>query len=989
MKPSSTLLFLFLSFFWTASQAQTNNDCTIILGPDVTVCNNATFTLNPNGNPNGNYTWTGPAGLSCYNCPSPVVSGLTTGVYTFIGTIQTSQCTKSDTIKITVINGQQPKYSISDDKTICKGATVSLGGAPYPNTFYQWTSVPPGFISSQSNPIVTPAGTTEYFLIAFNASCPYVSVDSVLITVVNPPALDVQGDTAVCNGESVVLGATIPENGVSYSWTPNDGSLSSDTVANPVATPSQTTLYKLVATNSVCMEMRTVQVSVVNLDLSLNTGDTAHVCRGSSLLVKATLNPPGGVVGWSPLTDLQVNPGGLSATASPSSSMLYTATVTVPGCTRVRSVWVAVDSLPENLSIHPSDTTVCAGAEVFLRSAPYNAAGFPDMTFRWFPPQGQVTPDSLYGIIVKPAATTDYLRVTTNGVCVDSAQAKVQVIVPPDLHVEPADTLICIGGSVQLKAVYSPGIFNIQWLPDTSLSCLLCENPVATPSDTTTYTVSGTYQGCPASASATVLVKKLPIIQFPADLQLCLGESLTLNEIVDTSATYNWTSSDPNFTPTNNPQPVITPAQTATYFVQADNGCQSQGQVTVGVTGATLEASNDTTICKNFSATLTASGSVPGTYEWSSGQSGQSVLVTPAQTTTYTVTYTYADNCKLTEEVTVTLSGIGPEIAFPNDVELCPGENITLNTASTPGATYSWTSSPAGFTSSDAMPLVAPGQTTKYTVTATLGDCKITKDVNVIVYNATLALPDDITICRGEKVGITANGSLSGTYLWSSGDSTATIEVSPANNTTYDLVYIYGDGCTLDDAVKVTVKDNFSLKIVSDPDTNRINLGDPLSLMGIVSPSQNISAFQFQWLENGTKNVGNTDAIQLVPSTSDSTITYDLIAVSPNGCTQQVQAKFAIVQPLVVVPNAFTPNNDGVNDIFRMKVIEGSAIVNSMEVFDRWGKKVFESKDPQPVWDGKSEGKDAPSDVYVYIIRWQRGDGALQPPLIGDVSLLR
>ncbi len=332
--------------------------------------------------------------------------------------------------------------------------------------------------------------------------------------------LNVQGDTAICNGESVVLGHSVPENGVTYVWTPNDGSLSSDTVANPVATPSQTTLYKLVATKSVCMEMRTVQVSVVNLDLSLSTGDTAHVCRGSSLLIQATLNPPGGVVNWSPLFDLQVNPGGLSAVASPSSSILYTAMVTVPGCTRVRSVFVAVDSLPEDLSIHPSDTTVCAGAEVYLSSGAYNTMDFPDMAFRWFPPQGQVTPDSLYGIIVKQNATATYLRVTTNGVCVDSAKATVHVKLPPDLHIEPGDTLICIGNSVQLKAVYAPGITNIQWSPSTSLSCLQCNDPLATPSGTTTYTVSGEYQGCPASASITVSVKNLPTIQFPSDLNI-------------------------------------------------------------------------------------------------------------------------------------------------------------------------------------------------------------------------------------------------------------------------------------------------------------------------------------------------------------------------------------------------------------------------------------------------------------------------------------
>ncbi len=989
MRPSFTLLSTLLFFIWTASQAQTNNDCIISLGPDVTVCNNATFSLNPNGNPNGNYTWTGPAGLSCYNCPSPVVSGLTTGIYTFIGTIQTPQCTKSDTIKITVIPGQQPKYTIIDDKDICKGTTLSLGGAPYPSTFYQWTSEPPGYLSSQSNPIVTPTGTTQYFLIAFNTSCPFVSIDSVLITVVDPPVLDIQGDTAICNGESVTLGYSIPENGVSYVWTPNDGSLSSDTVANPVATPLQTTLYKLVATKSVCMEMRTVQVSVVNLNLTLSTGDTTHICQGASATIQATVDPPGGVISWSPLDDLQVNPGGLSAIASPASATLYSATVKVPGCIRTRSVYVVVDSLPADLHIFPGDTTICNGSQVLLNSNAYDSLAYPDITFQWFPSQGLVTTDSLYSVTVQPGATTTYLRVTSNGACVDSTTAIVRVTTPPDLHVEPGDTLVCIGKSVALKAVYSPGVTDILWSPPASLSCTQCDNTVATPSSTTTYTVSGNYKGCPVSASSIVSVKNLPIIQFPTDVQLCLGESLVLNEVADTG-TYTWTSSDPNFTPTNNPQPTITPTQTATYFVQADNGCQNQGQVTVSVTSATLEASQDTTICKNFSATLTASGSVPGMFEWSTGQTGQAILVTPAQTTTYTVTYTYANNCKLTDQVTVTLQGVGPEIVFPNDLELCPGESITLNTAAaTPGAVYSWTSSPQGFTSSLAKPSDTPNQTTKYTVTASLDDCKITKDVNVIVYNATLTLPPDVTICRGEEVSLAANGSLSGTYSWSSGDSTALINVSPSGTTTYDLLYTYGDGCTLEDMVKVTVKDNFSLKIVSDPDTNRINLGDPLSLMGIVSPSQNLSAFQFQWLENGTNTVGNTDAIDLVPSSNDSTITYDLIAISPNGCRQQVQAKFIIVLPLVVVPNAFTPNNDGVNDIFRMKILEGSAIVLSMEVYDRWGKKVFESKDPQPVWDGKSEGKDAPSDVYVYVIRWQRGDGALQPPLIGEVGLLR
>ena len=990
MRPTFTLFFLLLSTFWTGAHAQTNDECDIDLGPDVTVCNNATFTLNLNGNPDATYTWTGPAGLSCYNCPSPVVSGLTTGVYSFSATQQTAQCTKTDNITITVIAGQQPQYNIIDDKTICQGTSVMLGGPLIQGTFYQWTSAPPGLLSSSANPTVTPNVTTRYYVIAFNAGCPYVSLDSVLITVVHPPVLDVQTDTAICNGASVLLGHTDPEPGVVYAWTPNDGSLDSADIANPLATPLQTTQYKLVATKSVCMQMRTVQISIVNLDLSLSSGDSARICRGAELPIQATLTPSGGNVSWAPLDGLQIIGNGLNVIASPLSSTLYTATASVPGCKRDVGVYVTVDSIPANLAIQPSDTTICSGATVLLVSPAFQQADYPDISYQWFPPDGQLTPDSLYIMAVQPINTTTYFRVTTNGGCVDTASATVKVVEPPQISVVPQDTLICPGTSVQLNATYPFGIINLSWSPTQNLSCTQCDNPVATPSDSTIYTVTGQFQGCPVSASATVNIRPLPVIQFPDDKNICLGESVVLNEGFDPSATYNWTSTDPDFVPTSTPQPVVSPKQTTTYFVKADNGCVSDKQVTIVVSSATLAVSNDTSICKNFNANLIATGSAPGTYEWSDGQSGASVLVSPAQTTTYTVTYTYGDGCILTDNITVTIQGVGPAIEFPADNELCAGESVVLNSIDTPGATYSWVSNPPGFTSTEAVPpAVTPAQTTQYTITASLDNCTTTETVNIIVYNATLTLPPDITICRGEPLELVANGSLSGEYLWSTGDTTAIIEPMPTQNTTYELTYIYGDGCVLEDEVKVSVKDNFSLKIISDPDTNRVNVGDPLNLMGIIAPSQNLSGFQFQWLENGQTNIGNTESIDVAPSTNDSTITYTLIAVAPNGCTQQEQVIITVVQPLAIIPNAFTPNRDGVNDVFRLKLLQGAAVVLSMEIYDRWGKLVFESVDPAPEWDGNIDGKEAASDVYVYVIRWQRSDGALQPPKIGSIALLR
>ncbi|GAB4496777.1 MAG: hypothetical protein OHK0019_29100 [Saprospiraceae bacterium] len=963
----------------------------IELGPDVTVCNNATFTLNENGFQGGQYFWVGPAGLSCYNCPSPTVSGLTTGIYTFVATVFTPQCTVDDTIKITVVQGQQPQYSISNDKILCAGQTVNLGGPGFANTFYQWSSVPSGFISSNPNPAVTPLQTTKYYLVAVNTSCPFPSVDSVLMTVYQPPVLAVEGDTAICNGESVLLGTTIPEPGVTYAWTPDNGTLDDVAIPNPLATPLQTTVYQLTATNPGCVVNKFVQVTVVNFNLTLDK-DSVRVCKGTPVPIQATLNPPGGVVTWTPLVGLQVTPNGLSAVATPEEPTLYTASASVPGCVRKETVLVWVDSLPQNLGILPSDTTICQGTQVLLSSPVYEPAEYPIINFQWTPTLGQLTPDSLYNMVVQPDTTTIYTRITVSGACVDSAKAKVTVIEPAEMRVEPADTTICEGKSVALKVVYSPGVTDIEWMPASGLSCTTCDNPIATPSGTTTYTVMGEFQGCPVSASGVVKVRNLPLIQFPDDTQLCGGESVLLNQVFDPTATYNWTSTDPNFVPTTNPQPTVTQTiPSATYTVTANNGCPNSGQVTITVASATLMAAGDTTVCQNFPAKLTASGSLPGTYTWSTGQTGQVIEVKPGATTTYTVVYTYGDNCQLTDQVTVNVQGVGPDVIFPNDTELCPGENVTLNSANTPGATYVWTSTPPGFSFTGANPPPqSPNQSTKYNVTATLGNCTISTSVNIIVYNATLTVSEDQNLCAGETVTLTANGSLTGEYLWSTGQTTASITVAPNQTTTYDVIYTYGDGCTLEDAVKVTVVPNFTLSIAADPDTNRVNIGDPISLMGVVAPSQNLSNFQFQWLENGTENIGNTESIETTPSTNDSTIFYKLIVTSPAGCVQEAQINFTLVQPSVVVPNAFSPNGDAVNDVFRMRILEGSVIVLEMSIYNRWGEKVFSSTDANAAWDGKmSDGKDAPSDVYVYFIRWQRGDGALQPPKKGDVALLR
>lgn len=86
------------------------------------------------------------------------------------------------------------------------------------------------------------------------------------------------------------------------------------------------------------------------------------------------------------------------------------------------------------------------------------------------------------------------------------------------------------------------------------------------------------------------------------------------------------------------------------------------------------------------------------------------------------------------------------------------------------------------------------------------------------------------------------------------------------------------------------------------------------------------------------------------------------------------------------IPNAFTPNGDGKNDVFRVVRHEGAEVVSSLEIYDRWGEKVYENRGDS-FWDGTIDGKPAPSDVYVYIVKLTCGE--LIGKRVGDVTLLR
>lgn len=971
------------------------------LGPDPHVCLGASFMLNAHPIP-GDYSWTGSTDLNCNDCPSPVFTATQPGIHILSCTVTTPYCVFSDIIQVFVSSGQQPQLSILQDTTICQGTSLSLGGASSPGNTYSWTSNPPGFSSSLSNPMATPAGDITYYVQVTGSSCNTPRLDSVTVNVYDPPALSLISGATICLGDHVVLGNTVPQPGVTYTWSPDDGTLSNIHVANPVATPvtGGVHTYFVTASTPACSTTDQVTIAAVDVQLNLDVPDSVQLCKGNSLNINATVSPGSTNVTWSPVYNLQILSGGLHVVASPEHDVTYTARINASGCIRTREVAVHVDSLPPFLNIQPQDTTICSGAQVALLpppgDPPFNPADYPGLSFNWEPNAGQITPDGLPVLTVQPQDTTVYYRIAQNGACSDTTFARVNVVDAPMMAITPNDTTICQGSLIIFSAV-APGFDNLHWSPAGSLSCSDCLEPVAQPDSSTTYTLTGNYNGCTASQSVSVSVLPGPQYQFPNVTSECAGDVLTLNLSNDTTGTsYSWTSVPAmNIPQVAHPQVVFNGPGTNTvkFYLEAANGCTVFDSFSVTYTNVDLSLAAPDTLCPGIQTLLTASVSQGGgAYSWSTGGNMQAVYVAPTETTTYIVNYTL-NNCIFQDSAQIVVQGVTPAISFPDDATICPGDSILLNSAETPGAVYQWTSQPVlNIPQVGIPPPIQLSGTTNFMVTATLGQCTITKTLKVTVLTAMLNVTGDLVVCSGTPFTISATGSATGTYQWTPGGNEATFTdvLNTPQTVHYALLYTYGppgDECALTDTVTVVSNPGFNIKIVADPDS-AFNAGEEIMMDAVVQPSQNVNGFHFDWLENGKTPVGNTEQVTLKPETVDTTIEYVVYVTNASGCSDTAIIQFRVYQPLVRIPNAFTPNGDGANDAFGIVTVEGLANVESLEIYNRWGQRVYSSTDPKAAWDGTVEGKPASSDVYVYKVRWRGSDGALHVNK-GEITLLR
>lgn len=621
-------------------------------------------------------------------------------------------------------------------------------------------------------------------------------------TVTSSPIL-ISTDTTICPGDSVQLRTF---GGSSPQWSPADG-LSCSDCPNPVARPASTITYVLsVVTDAGCTAKKSVTVAVSTRDpITVVASPDTTICIGQS----ADLSASGASdYLWEPET-------GLSCTdcpdpiATPTTTTIYRVTGSTPSrCpdappnTDSRYVTVVVN--PYAVAEITGDTTICNGSYALL-----SASGGSD--YRWEPSEG-LSCSYCSSPVARPKQTTTYTVIVWSGDrCPDTASVTVSVRPEPRIDAEHNAT-ICEGESTQLQAT---GGVAYSWSPTTGLSCSDCPDPVASPTSTTTYTVTGIDSiGCSASATVTVNVSsRNPIVaEISGDPVICRGDSTQL--IASGGSSYSWRPAS-GLSCADCPFPVARPDSTTTYIVTVSGGaCTNSDSTSITIrvlSSPAVQIRGDSILCRGESTQLIADGGT--SYRWypTAGLSCSDCpdpTASPATTTAYTVVATSDAGCVDSASLTVVV-GAPPIVDAGPDQTTCGIAPVQLRASG--AVAYIWSPS-SGLGCSDCPdPIAMPESTTVYRVVGVdaFGCSAVDSVVVRVEPPVDVHAGRDTIICVGNPAILTAT-TTAGTVLWepSTGIDCPTCpitEARPTSSTTYIVTATDTLGCSSSDTVSVLI----------------------------------------------------------------------------------------------------------------------------------------------------------------------------------------
>ncbi len=784
-----------------------------------------------------NYQWFPEEGLSDPNIANPVATPLQSISYEVSVLNDDGSCLSKGTVFIEVseATNTQVVAHAGEDFTICGGQDAQLSASG--GTTYQW--IPSTGLSDPNiaNPIAVLDTTTIFTVLVSNGNeneCP--AKDQIEISVEEGVNLILdEGPHEICKGETIALNAS----GASkYSWSPEE-SLSDPNIANPVASPLENTVYILNASNQrgSCKVVADVAVNILDLNApEVQISNDQTICINQSIQLSAS---GGTSYSWSPIEGLD-NPNIANPIATPDTTTNYQVTVSnnEGKCSSIAQVNIQVNE-EGNSAISANagkDLTICKGQNIQLQ-----ASG--GTNYNWHPIEGLDNP-FIANPIAKVDSTTTYTVTVSNGVEGECpAKDEITIVIKDgfQLDFDEGPFNICAGESAEL---FASGAENYRWSPNIALSNTTIANPIATPAESMTYTLTASnQQGCEVAKNVTVNVMPSIAVETIADQTICAGDDIEL--FASGGTTYQWQPeiglSNPSI-----PNPVAAPQTTTVYEVTAfgtEGNCANTQEVIIGVVAPpSISTSDDVTICSGELVRISAFNTSSLDLVWSPAEGldnplASSPVASPETSTTYIVTANSAMNmgtaCTVVDSVSVIVEQ-AIEADAGLDQTICSSGIAQLEASG--GDTYSWWPT-TGLSNPDiANPVATLSSSITYSVTIANreGNCAQTDEVSIYIEENIIAdAGDDLTVCDGGEVQLMATGGT--TYQWSpveglSDPNIANPIAKPLTTTTYTVLVSNANDALCSDTDEITIKVEAGFDLVFDEGPYEICEGESLQL---------------------------------------------------------------------------------------------------------------------------------------------------------------
>lgn len=606
--------------------------------------------------------------------------------------------------------------------------------------------------------------------------------------------------------------------------------------------------------------------------------------------------------------------------------------------------------------------------------------------------------------------------------CLDTDSVYVNLL-DVALNIEALDpTAICRGADVRLNAVNNVNDSNIQWLPQLTVSSDSTALTVASPQETTDYIASVSTAGCTISDTIRIDVNNFGIPDLRPDTTICQNSIIDLVvapfDTTGLDVIYSWSPADGLNDPAS-PTPRAKPDVSTTYILTGtskNGGCEDTTSVRIDVLPADIDIQQPDTayLCLGdqlLLEALTSTGN-PANIVWASSDGSVTAMdvaqvnVQPSRTTTYYTTFGVGI-CEVYDSVLVQVDSLPTDLGIMPDMEkelYCQGETIVLSSTIYEPAIYpelinQWLPGPGYETGDSLYNMVVTLQDTFYYERVTTNNaCVETQGILIPVYPPPdlAIIPFDTTVCLGESVQLQAQYSGSGTLQWSDFPGLSCTDcpnptVTPPLGTSFVELKATEMDCetSVSASLSATAPPSAILMINSEP-ADTVFSGDPFTL---TASAEGLTFSTYQWEIDGVQQSTTTNQLtgtapELDEGVNSALLPVTLTVITEDGCMLQANTNLVILRGRVQIPGAFTPNGDGINDVFRVYHNTPTISVSQFTIYNRWGKLIFERSDNNG-WDGTYQGEPAPSDVYLYHIVYRLGTAGQEQVVRGDVSLIR